>query len=166
MADKLDKVDKRKICTPERLAKLAEARLKASETIRNKKIKAQEEEERAKQEVLEELEPIVETAPKFKKKAPVQPVEEESEEEEEEYVSPPVKKKPFRKSKELSLIDRDELVSIIKQTLAPEESPEEKRLRKMEEMYHYIKSRDGIHEPKQKSFVEPPKRSGGNLSLW
>ena len=175
------KIDKRKLCTPEKLARLKVMREKAAETNRNKKLKAQqEEEEREKNKVIAEsqqedvVEDIVsEVQPEKKKKVrnggKVVDVPSESESES-EYEEPPVPKRKRKSAaqKQLSLIDKDELVSIIKETLAPQESKEEKRLRKLEETYQYIKSRDSGqgHVTEKKSFVEPPKRNTGNLSLW
>ena len=65
---------------------------------------------------------------------------------------------------------RDEILNIVQSVLIPQETKEEKRLRKLEETYRYVKERDSFDSrdskpEKVKSFVEPPKKLN-NLSLW
>lgn len=167
----MEKVDKRKTLTPAKLEQLKAMREKAAEKKREKKEQEQQEqEEQAKEQVLNSLteESPVLIQKKQTKKKPVQVVQEESEDESEYSEEPEVEVVKVKKqTKKKPVVENEDLKDIIRQTiqesLYPQETPSQKKERKMEEFYQYTLSRNGS----QKSFVEPQKKKTQSiLSLY
>ena len=168
----MEKVDKRKTLTPAKLEQLKAMREKAAEKKREKKeLEQQEQEEQAKEQVLNSLteESPVLIQKKQTKKKPVQVVQEESEDESEYSEEPEVEVVKVKKQKKKPVVENEDLKDIIRQTiqesLYPQETPSQKKERKMEEFYQYTLSRNGSQS--QKSFVEPQKKKTQSiLSLY
>ena len=164
----MEKVDKRKTLTPAKLEQLKAMREKAAEKKREKKEQEQQQqEEQAKEQVLNSLteESPVLIQKKQTKKKPVQVVQEEDEYSEES--EPEIEVVKVKKQKKKPVVENEDLKDIIRQTiqesLYPQETPSQKKERKMEEFYQYTLSRNGS----QKSFVEPQKKKTQSiLSLY
>ena len=151
----MEKVDKRRILSDKRLDNLKKAREAAA--AKKKLLKEQEQkraEDEAKISVLENLEPKSDIGKAYESKHSLQPEEdiESTEDIEEPVIVPkPVKRKPKRTEK-ISLSDdlKEEIKEIIYSSLQnPPETKEQKRQRKLQETYEYIKRKAEEEKVKQ-----------------
>ena len=156
----VEKVDKRTIVSAEKLEKLKLARQAA--VLKKKQLA----EEKAKQEVIEEIQ---------KEAKPIEEDVVDNEADEEEIVvvqkQKPVKSRaPVPK---LSLTDdlRSEIMQTVREALKPVETKEEKKKRKMEEYYQFMleKQKQEKQQPKQeeqKKTEVPVKTSASYKALF